>query len=320
MSEELFQRDFIQNPEKIGKWHFYNIGSTSVKNLKPLGLIRDVHYGDEERKKVDALIVQNKKVIAIIEYKKPSAFQTEAQKNKAIEQEWEVAKKLNAPLIIATDTKKTVWVHVLTGNRIKDENGNFIKKNFHPKDEKMPDFREKILYSVNAFSDPIKPKKFVNPTDFAKPIWQDIGSVSGATPENGLYTFVELFIFKYLSDFGILQGFLNFNRLYQNYEVNTEKNILETDVHTIRPKIMELFPKNPIDKTTIINVNGTIFVGKDPKAMPNSSPVFKKGRKRFKDYGELKHIDYDFKSPLFESFRKVGIRKIGGHSWHPGKL
>ena len=25
MSEELFQRDFIQNLEKIGKWNFYNM-------------------------------------------------------------------------------------------------------------------------------------------------------------------------------------------------------------------------------------------------------------------------------------------------------
>ena len=89
----------------MGQWHFYNIGPTSVKNLKQLGLLRDVHYGKEERKKVDALIVQNKKVIAIIEYKKPSAFKTEAQKNKAIEQELKVAKKLNAHILIATDTK-----------------------------------------------------------------------------------------------------------------------------------------------------------------------------------------------------------------------
>ena len=321
MSEELLQRDFIQNPEKIGKWNFYNIGSTSVKNLKQLGLLRDVHYGKEERKKVDALIVQNKKVIAIIEYKKPSAFKTEAQKNKAVEQELKVAQKLKAYILIATDTKETVWVNVLTGNRIKDENGNFIKKNFHPKDEKIPDYIDKIIYSVNAFNDQIKPKKWVNPTDLAKQIWQDIWSVSGATPENCLYTFVELFIFKYLSDLGILQGFLNFHRLYQNYDVNTEKEILETYVNTIRPKIMELFPKNPIDKTTIINVNGTIFVGKDQKAMQNYSTVFKKVLKRFKDYGELQHIDYDFKSQLFESFLKESLnKKDWGQFFTPMKI
>lgn len=307
MSEELLQRDLIKNPEKIGKWDFYNIGATSVKNLKEFGLIRNVDYGKEERKKVDGLIVQKKNVIAVVEYKKPSEFKTVAQKNKAIKQELEVARKLGAHILIATDTKETVWVNVLTGNKIKDENGNLIKDNFDPKGEKTPNLIEKIKYSINELSDQIKPKELVNPTDLAKQIWQDIWSVSGATPENCLYTFVELFIFKYLSDLGVLQGIFNFNTLYSSYDGNTEDEVLETYANTIRPKIKTLFPENPIDKTTIIN--GTIFVSKDQKAVQGYSTVFKKVLKKFKDYGKLEHIDYDFKSQLFESFLKESISK-----------
>lgn len=307
MSEELLQRDLQKNPEKIGKWDFYNIGATSIKNLKEYGIIRNVDYGSEEKKKVDALIVQKKNVIAVIEYKKPSEFKTEIQKQKAIEQELEVARKLDAHIIIATDTKDTIWVNVLTGNKIKDEKGNFIKEKFDPKDEKLPELIEKIKYSINELSDQIKPKELVNPTDLAKQIWQDIWSVSGATPENCLYTFVELFIFKYLSDLGVLQGIFNFNTLYSNYDGNTEDEVLETYATTIRPKIKTLFPENPIDKTTIIN--GTIFVSKDQKAVQGYSTVFKKVLKKFKDYGKLEHIDYDFKSQLFESFLKESISK-----------
>ena len=307
MSEELLQRDLHKNPEKIGKWDFYNIGATSIKNLKEYGIIRNVNYGAEERKKVDALIVQKKNVIAVIEYKKPSEFKTVAQKNKAIKQEINVAKKLGAHIIIATDTKDTIWVNVLTGNKIKDEKGNFIKHNFDPKDENLPSLIEKIKYSINELSDQIKPKELVNPTDLAKQIWQDIWSVSGATPENCLYTFVELFIFKYLSDLGVLQGIFNFNTLYANYEGNTENEVLETYATTIRPKIKKLFPSNPMDGTTIIN--GTIFVSKDQKAVQGYSTVFKKVLKKFKDYGKLEHIDYDFKSQLFESFLKESISK-----------
>jgi type I restriction-modification system DNA methylase subunit len=307
MSEELLQRDLIKNPEKIGKWDFYNIGATSVKNLKEYGIIRNINYGKEERKKVDGLIVQKKNVIAIVEYKKPSEFKTLAQKNKAIKQELEVARKLNAHIVIATDTKETIWVNVLTGNRIKDEKGNFIKDNFDLKSEKLPELIEKIKYSINELSDQIKPKELVNPTDLAKQIWQDIWSVSGATPENCLYTFVELFIFKYLSDLGVLQGMFNFNTLYSSYEGNTEDEVLENYASTIRPKIKTLFPESPIDKTTIIN--GTIFVSKDQKAVQGYSTVFKKVLKKFKDYGKLEHIDYDFKSQLFESFLKESISK-----------
>lgn len=307
MSEELLQRDLLKNPEKIGVWDFYNIGATTVKALKEHRIIRNVNYGKEEKKKVDALIVQKKNVIAVVEYKKPSEFKTKAQINKAVKQELEVAKKIGAHILIATDTKESVWVNVQTGNRIKDENGKEIIFNFDPKDEKLPALIEKIKYSINELNDQIKPKELVNPTDLAKQIWQDIWSVSGATPENCLYTFVELFIYKYLSDLGVLQGMFNFNTLYDSFKSNTEDEVLETYASIIRPKIKTLFPENPVDKTTIIN--GTIFVSKDQKAVKGYSAVFKKIIGKFKDYGKLEHIDYDFKSQLFESFLKESISK-----------
>ena len=274
MSEELLQRDLLNNPEKIGNWDFYNIGATSLKALKEHGIIRSINYGKEERKKVDGLIVQKKNVIAVIEYKKPSEFKTKEQKNKAIKQELLVAQKLNAHIIIATDTKETVWVNVLTGNRIKNEDGSLLLSNFDPKDEKIPKLIEKIKNSINELNDQIKPKELVNPTDLAKQIWQDIWSVSGATPENCLYTFVELFIFKYLSDLNVLQGIFSFNNLYDSFKTNTEDEVLETYANVIRPKIKNLFPENPLDNTTIIN--GTIFVSKDQKAVKGYSTVFKK--------------------------------------------
>ncbi|RZJ48511.1 MAG: N-6 DNA methylase, partial [Flavobacterium sp.] len=135
----------------------------------------------------------------------------------------------------------------------------------------------------------------------------DIWSVSGATPENCLYTFVELFIFKYLSDLGVLSGFYNFNTVMGSFETNSADEILENYASIIRPKIKELFPENPVDKTTIIN--GTIFVSKDQKAVKGYSTVFKKVLLKFKEYGKLEHIDYDFKSQLFESFLKESISK-----------
>lgn len=310
MSEELLQRDLINNCQKLGKWNFYNIGATSVKALKEHGIIRNVNYGAEEKKKVDGLIVQKKNVIAVIEYKKPSEFKTVAQKDKAIKQELEVARKLDAHIIIATDTKETVWVNVLTGNKIKDEKGKEIKTNFDLKDEKLPELIEKIIFSINELNDQIKPKQLVNPTDLAKQIWQDIWSVSGATPENCLYTFVELFIFKYLSDLGILGQGINFDHLQERYLYkidNADEEALEYYANTIRPQIKKLFPENTADKTTIIN--GTIFVSKDQKAVKGYSTVFKKVLTKFKDYGKLEHIDYDFKSQLFESFLKESISK-----------
>jgi hypothetical protein len=150
----------------------------------------------------------------------------------------------------------------------------------------------------------------VNPTDLAKQIWQDIWSVSGATPENCLYTFVELFIFKYTSDLGVLGEGFNFDHLLERYSYqtdNSDERALEYYANIIRHEIKKLFPENRIDHTTIIN--GTIFVSKDQKAVTGYSAVFKKILLKFRNYGKIENIDYDFKSRLFESFLKESITR-----------
>lgn len=304
MSEELLQRDLLKNPEKIGKWDFYNIGATSIKALKDFGIIRNFDYKGIEKKKVDGIIVFKKTVIAVIEYKKPSEFKNKKQQDKAIEQEIEVAKAIGSKLIIATDTKETVWVNVASGKRVLDEEGVELKVNFDKQNEKLPDLIEQINASVNESNNQIKPKELVNPTDLAHKVWQDIWVASGESPTNSLYTFVELFIFKYLSDLGVLTGLYNFYTLYKSYEVNTEIEVLDNYATTIRPKIKKLFPESQIDKTTIIN--GSLFINKDGEPVKGFSSVFKKVLERFFKYPKLENIDYDFKSQLFESFLKEG--------------
>jgi len=306
MSEELLQRD-LKNPPKFGRWDFYNIGATSIKSLKENNIIHNFNYGSEEKKKVDALLVQKKNVIAVIEYKKPSEFKTAEQKNKAIEQELEVARKLKAKIFIATDTKESIWINAATGNRIKDESGKELKLNFNPKDEKLPDLFEKIIISINEKNDQIKPKELVNPTDLAKRIWQIVWSISGATPESCLYSFVELFIFKYLSDLKVLTYPEDFDSLMKLYDNQSPEYVINYYARNIRRKIKEeLFPKGA-DGTTIIN--GTVFVNNDNEAIEGRSIAFEKILREFQYYGKLENIHLDFKSKLFESFLKESISK-----------
>ena len=306
MSEELIQRNLIKNPEKIGSWDFYNIGSTSINALKESNIIRSIDYGDIARKKVDGIIIKQKEVIAIVEYKHPKQFNTKNKKNNAILQEIEVAKKLKTKLIIATDTYETLWVNVATGNSVQDENGNDFKYIFDSKDTNLQKIITEIVQSINENNDRILPKKLIDPTGLAKQIWQDVWSVSGATPENCLYTFVELFIFKYLSDLNILKGDFSFDELLRKYDNNETNDVLQHYANVIRPKIKDLFPEGE-DKTTIIN--GTIFVSKDQRAVDGYGTVFRKVLEKFKAYGKLEHIDHDFKSKLFESFLKESISK-----------
>lgn len=123
----------------------------------------------------------------------------------------------------------------------------------------------KIQVSINATNDQVKAAPTVDPLPLAKKVWQDLWAVSGATPENCLYTFVEIFIFKYLSDLGVLRGMYSFYDLLGRYAFNNDNEVLEYYASVVRVKIKDLFPGNPKDKTTIIN--GTIFVSKDDKAV-----------------------------------------------------
>ena len=307
MSEELLQRDLIDNPEKIGNWNFYNIGATTIKNLKQSKIINDFDYESIDKRKPDGLIVYNKNVLVTIENKKPTEFNTEEKKNKAIKQTVDVAKILKSKLAIITDTTETIWVNAFTGDRIIDEYGKELNMIFNYKDPELPKLIEKILDSIDETNSQLNVPSLKNPTPLAKQIWQDIWTVSGATPENCLYTFVEIFIFKYLSDLEILKGNCNFYSLLNMYKNNTDNDVLEYYAKIVRPRIKELFPINLKDNTTIIN--GTIFVSKDDKAIEGYSGVFKKILNRFNDYGRLEKIDYDFKSKLFESFLKESISK-----------
>lgn len=307
MSEELIQRNLIEAPEKMGDWNFYNIGSTSLKTLKNAKIIPNRDYTEFEKKKPDALIVKKPLVIAAIEYKTPKELRTKTQIAKAIAQEFGTAQALQAKVYIITDGKKSFWINPSTGNEILQEDGSKVTLNFDKRSTDCISLINKIRGSISATNDQLKAATMVDPLPLAEQVWQDLWSVSGATAENCLYTFVEIFIFKYLSDLGVLKGMYSFYDLLGRYSGNNENEVLEYYAATVRVKIKELFPWNPDDKTTIIN--GTIFVSKDDKAVEGYGTVFHRILKRFNDFGTLENIDYDFKSKLFETFLKESISK-----------
>ena len=307
MSEELIQRNLVEAPEKMGDWNFYNIGATTLKALKGAKIIPDRDYDEYEKKKPDVLIVKKPLVIAAIEYKQPKELRTDKQVAAAIAQELGTAQALQAKIYIVTDGKKSYWINPETGNEILQEDGSKITLNFDKKSTECITLINKIRSSINTTNDRIKAAATVDPLPLAEKVWQDLWAVSGATPENCLYTFVEIFIFKYLSDLGVLRGMYSFYDLLGRYAGNNDNEVLEYYASVVRVKIKELFPGNPKDKTTIIN--GTIFVSKDDKAVSGYATVFKRILNRFNDFGTLENIDYDFKSKLFETFLKESISK-----------
>ena len=308
MSEELLQRELIGKPEKIGKWDFYNIGATNIKSLRDNKILKNLKYNGILTRKPDGLLMLNGEVTAVISNKIPKSLKLNAEVKDWIE----VTKKLFSKLLIVTDTKsQTYWINTQTGNLILDEKGIIIKNIFTISNPEIPKLIDKILDSINDKNDKILAPQLKDPTQLAESVWQDIWIVSGDDAENCLYTFVELFIFKYLSDLNVLSGFYSFNELLKKYDTNTSEEVLQFYADVIRWEIKNKFRESIDDKTTIIN--GSTFVNKSGGAVSGHATVFKKVLLKFKDYekqyGQFDHIHYEFKSKIFETFLKESISK-----------
>lgn len=321
ISEEILQRGIIDNPNKIGKFFYYNIGATTVGSLRACNLIQDRDYKVDDRKPDGLIVDETKRVLAVIENKSLEKYKTEKQRNDATEQAFEVAVDLGAKFVISTDSINSNWFSVFDKQPILNSNNTELKEVFGvttcntPKMEKLIDVLDKtITPNCRQITQVIE----IYPTPLALSIWQKIYQATAATPENCLYTFVEIFIFKYLSDLNVLNNLYSFNYLMKMYENTDEDTVLSFYAKNIRPQIKKLFPPS-IDGTTI--VNGTIFVNESSEdAITGYGKTFRNILDMFKDV-ELKNIDKDFKSKIFEVFFKTDNQKGGmGQYFTPLKV
>lgn len=339
MSEELLQRGLSENGLKIGPYEYYIIGNTNLNQLKKFKIVPNKDYGAYGVRKPDGLLVDrrnkdNVKVILVLENKNTGKYKTEKDKISAIRQCNDVCQILEAEVGIATDSFSYSWFNPnqnISENRYKDTEGversyslifdeanSPIIKSFiidqktdeldltklNPETKVSLQTLENIRKFISNTNSKLIPGIVVDPSILAKQIWQDVWSVSGATPERCLYTFVELFIFKYLSDLKILKeddkgNKVSFDHIFSLSPDKAFKNYSEN----VRPWLKTMFPYSKEDGTTIIN--GTVLNA----SVPEHSKVFYKILKKFNDFGELKNIDPQFKSKVFEDFMKESISK-----------
>ena len=327
ISEEILQRGILTNPDKIGKYTYYNIGNTYVGSLRDTGLIQNRDYKNENRKPDGLIVDDTKRVIAVIENKNLAKYKTTKLKNSATIQALEVAKDLGAKFVISTDSINSEWYSAYSDKPILNVDGSKLKEPFGittsntPKMEKLIDILDN---TITKTCEQISQVQEIDPTPLAFAIWQKIYKATSATPENCLYTFVETFIFKYLSDLNVLDKMYSFEFLLSMYEKGNEDAVLTYYAKNIRPIIKKLFPEDK-DGTTIIN--GTIFVrehhtkdGIEHEAITGYGKTFRTIIEMFKDV-QLKNIDKDFKSKIFEVFFKKDNSKGGmGQYFTPLKV
>ncbi len=310
-SEQLLQ----VVPQKIGKYLYYRLGETTIKQLVEFGLIPKKNYRKILRKKPDGLIIYHKEVKGIVEAKSPSELNTAKKEATAIKQSQETAKKLCNLLIITDNSSKSLWVNPSREEMIRDKNGEEIRTLFDVKltrnINEIESLIENIDLSVNEKNSTLKEERVVDPSDLARRMWQSIYVATGKSPVKCLYNVVELLIFKFLSDLKVLGEEFNFNKVYRLCK-SSSKDALVYYARNSRVKIIELFPEGK-DKTTIIN--GTIFVNERGEPNISQSVLFHHSLKHLQNYennfGNFVKIDKNFKTKLYETFLKQEVEALG---------
>lgn len=310
MSEELLHTI----PQSIGKYTYYALGETTIKQLMESGLIPRRPYKGILRKKPDGIVFYQKTVKAIVEYKAPEKLRTNTDVQKAIAQELAVAKSL-CKILVVTDGQHSYWVNALNGELICDTKGNQISTVFDSLNVKNVNVLEYLIeeidMSIDKSNSSIRSYQNVDPTPLATKLWQTIWAATGKSPVKCLYNVVELFIFKFLSDLRVLPADISFDNVYEK-SLTSPEDALDYYARNTRDKIKHLFPKGA-DGTTIIN--GTIFVDEKGDANLSQSYLFAYSLKHLQDYseefGSLTKISKQFKTKLYESFLKQEVEALG---------
>lgn len=306
------------------EYHYIKVGDATINQLKSAGILPNKPYGSLSSHKPDGLIMNEKNAVKVlVEYKKPGKFSNaKTALNLVYKWYFTLAEKLNCNVICISDGDDSYWFHTKSRKQITLDNGNILCYSLDVSkltDNKLTtEEREELAKLIARFEQigndgKLKIEPTLNPQELANNVWQKIWISTGKEPEKCLYNVVEIFIFKFLSDLGILEDDMAFESLYKTAEKNRDY-ALNKYASLIRLHIKEMFPRGA-DGTTIIN--GTIFVNEKGEANLSQSLLFYTVLKQFKEYGDhygsFKNIDRNFKTRLYESFlrQSAGVSALG---------
>jgi type I restriction enzyme M protein len=349
MSEELKANNYTKSGDKFGEFDFYNIGKTNLSELKKYKIIPDRDYGLYKNTMPDGVLVdrRNKKdinVIAILEFKNFDSFDTIQKKRSAVEQCNTYCQLTSANFGIVTDTKDFIYVNPLGVDiEYKDEKGKTRKYSVITNEDgydlsvifpintddkveidKALKLIKRIQTSLSELNSQLIQEKKINPKNLARSVWQSIWLASGENPDKCLSTFIEIFIFRFLSDLGILKE--NDNGVPVSFDdlIKLDKNkSLKYYFTNVRGYIKELFPEGKFDNTSIIN--GFVL---EPDILEHNalfSSILNSFDKFLKDEKgnsiKLNNIEPEFKSKIYEDFLKKSIsQKNWGQFFTPRSI
>jgi type I restriction enzyme M protein len=316
MSEELRQKGYLDDSGArgvpVGSYEAFNLGSTTLDQLRRAKIIPDRDYGKYQTRKPDGLVVDRRGhepvVKLVVEYKDFGKLDSEKETNSFIDKlAEEYCRPLDCEFGGVSDQRHNSWVLVSP-----DQWKLIRREDDYPLDYPIDlasdagralvsKTLERLETDLNKPQAALVPLEAVNPTRLAEQTWQDIWLACGQQPEACLATFIELLIFKFLSDLNVLRfdatGVpVDFDTVFKK---DTDK-VLHYYYDLVRPAIKGLFPPGA-DLTSVIN--GIVL---DPKVQ-DQGRLFHQILQRFHDFPSLRRIDPEFKSRIFEKFLKKSL-------------
>lgn len=318
MSEDLVQ----SSARPFGRLAYLRLGATTLKQLKRSKYIKTPLSAAEETRKPDGIVLLPRGgVKAVIEVKTPQELT--ARKLPAVIEHYSPIASACCHLLILTDGRKSYWINPHTKQPVQLD-GKDLRELFDPqavgdgslpqeKVAKLVDLIDRCDQSLTDSNDTLGAASILDPSPLARSVWQKIWISTGKEPEKCLYNVVEIFVFKFLSDLGVLTGTYSFRSVVDRISEGPDVP-LDYYGRTIRPRIRSLFPAGE-DRTTIIN--GTIFVNESGEPNLSQASLFNEVIEAFQqfddEHGSMRNIEREFKTRLYESFlrQSAGVRSLG---------
>ena len=316
MSEELLQKGYLRDDQvrghPVGPYEGFNLGATTVDQLRRYRIVPDLPYGKHHKNKPDAIVVDRRPDIPVVkfvaEYKDRGVLGT-ADRLREVSEKLadQYCRPLRCELGGLSDHFRHSWLLITPQEwrTIRREDAYELDAPIDLADDDGRDLLARTLarleQNLDKHTGTLKPVEAVNPTRLAEQTWQDIWLACGEEPEGCLATFVEILIFKFLSDIGILRT--NPAGIPVDFETVLQQDadhILKYYFDTVRSTIKDLFPLGT-DGTSVIN--GIVL---DPRST-DQGRLFRQVLQRFASFGSLRRIDPEFKSRIFERFLKKSL-------------
>lgn len=300
-SEELEQRYPDGVGAALGSFEVFETQLVTLNQFAQHGIIPSRAYGANSTQKCDAIVIERSphRVIAVGEAKQPgylTASNWQAIAKNLLEKK---LKPTGSLLGYVTDGVSTYWI-----NGSSSEVVEVTRQDGKPMPSKI-NFTDSTfaaeLAHIIAYLDPsigtvVQPSQ-ADPAKLAREIWQTVWRLKADRPEDCLATFVEIFIYKFLDDLGLMveneEGVaVGFKHLVES--VAAEKSFSYYSKH-VRPYVKVLFPAGS-DGYSLIN--GIVLRSENK----DHNMIFNEILEKFNKFGSLRNTNPEFKTRLYESF------------------